>query len=186
MLGLQSRSIADEPTRKKFEDSQHRIQSMALLHEGLYQSGDLARIDFAGYLGSLADSLFRFYETGSRVSLHHEFGHLFLDMDSAVPCGLIVSELLSNALKYGFPGGRNGNVRLELRLVPSGAARLVVADNGVGFPYGFNWLTSRSLGLRLVRTLAEQLGATIELDQNNGTCFTLLFPFRESRSREAG
>jgi two-component system, sensor histidine kinase PdtaS len=175
LLGLQARSISDMITRKKFEESQNRIQSMALLHESLYQSEDLARIDFADYLARLASQVFAFYDTGARVALHTQLQPLPLDMNTAVPCGLIVNELVSNALKYGFPDGREGAVQIKLFHSEPGTARLVVSDNGKGLPPDLDWLKTPSLGLRLVRTLARQLDASVELSQVGGTSFTISF-----------
>jgi PAS domain S-box-containing protein len=184
LLGLQARSIADPLTRKKFEESQNRIQSMALLHERLYQSEDLARIDFADYLSQLANQLLVFYGAGTRIRLHTNLEPMRVDMDTAVPCGLIVNELVSNSLKYGFPAGRSGDVRLELQRLLPGKATLVVADNGTGLPPELDLLTVRSLGLRLVRTLGEQLGATVHLDGKHGTVFAIHFPFQEPGAEE--
>ncbi len=178
LLGLQARSIADIPTRKKFQESQHRIQSMALLHETLYRSDDLERIDFADYSDRLAKQLLISYGASDRIRLITDLEVLRLDMNAAVPCGLIVNELISNSLKYGFPDGNSGEVHLDLHREPTGAC-LVVWDNGVGLPKGSDWRTAPSLGLRLVRTLSEQLGGSVEVDGRNGTCFTIRFPIGE-------
>jgi two-component sensor histidine kinase len=183
MLGLQARSLADAETRTALRESQHRIQSMALLHECLYQSDDLARIDFANYLEKLTDQLFHSYGPQDRVRLATQLAPLQLDMNAAVPCGLIVNELLSNALKYGFPGDRPGIVRVELSEAEGNTVKLTVADNGVGLPPDFDWATSRTLGLRLVRTLAQQLHATVELNGANGAAFSITFPTNESTNR---
>ncbi len=176
LLGLQSRVVSDERTRKMFQESQNRIHSMALLHESLYQSNNLSRIDFPAYIRQLAAHLFRSYGViTDRIRLRTDLDALYLHMDAAVPCGLIINELLSNALKYAFPDGREGEVRIELREHLEGMARLVVADNGVGLHSDVDWVTARSLGLRLVRTLAEQLGAKIELQSKSGTEVCLTF-----------
>lgn len=176
MLGLQARSLPDADTRTALRESQHRIQSMALLHECLYQSDDLAHIDFADYLEKLTDQLFSSYGPTDRVRLCTTFAPLQLSMDAAVPCGLIVNELLSNTLKYGFPGDRRGEVRVTLAEVEGKTVRLTVADNGIGLPQDFDWTASRTLGLRLVRTLAQQLHAVVELNRENGAAFSITFP----------
>ena len=170
--------------RKKFEESQHRIQSMALLHESLCQSADLARIDFAEYVRKLAGQLFQFYSAGTRIQLHTDLERLYFDMDTAVPCGLIINELVSNSLKYAFPDGRSGLVHLELREVSSGRAHLTVSDDGAGFVDDFDWLSARSLGLRLVRSLGEQLGATVQMERRQGTAFTIEFPVPDASNQE--
>jgi PAS domain S-box-containing protein len=176
LLGLQSRLVNDEETRKMFLESQNRIHSMALLHESLYQSNNLSRIDFPDYIRQLASHLFHSYGVrAERIHLRTNLDELYLNLDAAVPCGLIINELVSNSLKYAFPDGREGEVRIELREHSDGLAKLVVADNGVGLRSDINWSTARSLGLRLVRSLAEQLGAKIEVRSTAGTEVELIF-----------
>jgi PAS domain S-box-containing protein len=176
LLGLQSRLVTDETTRKMFQESQNRIHSMALLHESLYQSNNLSRIDFPDYIRQLASHLFHSYGVrAERIHLRTNLDELYLNLDAAVPCGLIINELVSNSLKYAFPDGRDGEVRIELREHSDGLARLVVADNGIGLRSDIDWSTARSLGLRLVRSLAEQLGAKIEVTSSTGTEVQLIF-----------
>jgi two-component system, sensor histidine kinase PdtaS len=176
LLSLQARAVADETTRKKFHESRDRIQSMALLHESLYQSDSLAWIDFPEYIRQLADHLFRSYGvTAERIRLRTDLDRLFLNMDTAVPCGLIINEIISNSLKYAFPEGREGEIHVELREGEDGNARLSVADNGIGLDPGFDWVNARSLGLRLVRTLAQQLDAKLDVGPGPGTSFQLTF-----------
>jgi len=176
LLGLQSRVVTDENTRKMFQESQNRIHSMALLHESLYQSNNLSRIDFPEYIRQLASHLFHSYGVRpERIHLRTDLDRLYLNLDAAVPCGLIINELVSNSLKYAFPDGREGEVRIELHERPDRLARLVVADNGIGLRSDIDWETARSLGLRLVRTLAEQLGAKIEVKSDAGTEVQLTF-----------
>jgi len=176
LLGLQSRLVNDEETRKMFLESQNRIHSMALLHESLYQSNNLSRIDFPDYIRQLASHLFHSYGVrAERIHLRTNLDELYLHLDAAVPCGLIINELVSNSLKYAFPDGREGEVRIELREHSEGLARLVVADDGIGLRSDINWSTARSLGLRLVRSLAEQLGAKIEVKSTPGTEVQLIF-----------
>ena len=176
LLGLQSRVATDEQTRKMFQESQNRIHSMALLLESLYQSNNLSMIDFPDYIRQLASHLFHSYGVrADRIHLRTNLDELYLNLDFAVPCGLIINELVSNSLKYAFPDGREGEVRIELREHSDGLAKLVVADNGVGLRSDINWSTARSLGLRLVRSLAEQLGAKIEVRSTAGTEVELIF-----------
>lgn len=171
LLGLQSRTISDPGVRKMFQESQNRVHSMALLHESLYQSDNLSQIDFPAYIRQLADYLFRCYGvTGDgRISLRTELDALSLTLDAAVPCGLIINELVSNALKYAFPEGREGEIHIGLHGEPNSMARLVIADNGIGLQGDVDWSTTRSLGLRLVRSLAMQLGAKLEVKSQAGT-----------------
>jgi len=176
LLGLQSRAVGDQSMRRMFQESQNRIHSMALLHESLYQSNNLSRIDFPEYIRQLAAHLFHSYGVPSdRIHLRTDLARLYLNLDAAVPCGLIINELISNSLKYAFPDGRTGEVRVQLYEQPDNMARLVVADNGVGLRSDVDWETARSLGLRLVRTLADQLGAKLEVQSRQGTEIHLIF-----------
>jgi PAS domain S-box-containing protein len=176
LLGLQSRVVTDDFTRRMFHESQNRIHSMALLHESLYQSNNLSRIDFPEYIRQLAAHLFHSYGVpADRIHLRTDLDQLYLNLDAAVPCGLIINELISNSLKYAFPDGRTGEVRVELHEQADHMARLVVADNGVGLHSDVDWETARSLGLRLVRTLADQLGAKLEVQSHPGTEVHLTF-----------
>jgi two-component sensor histidine kinase len=176
LLSLQSQSLEDEPTVRMFQESQHRIRSMALVHEELYQSGDLRRIEFSHYVRNLANYLFRSYGVNvDGVKLAIDVSDLHLGIDAAVPCGLIINELMSNALKHAFTDGRHGRIHIQLRANGDGQCRLVVADNGIGLPEGFDIRRSETLGLRLVSTLVEQLGGTIHLDRSDGTEFAIAF-----------
>ncbi|HEX6895021.1 MAG TPA: histidine kinase dimerization/phosphoacceptor domain -containing protein [Bryobacteraceae bacterium] len=176
LLGLQSRAVVDPETRKMFQESQDRIHSMALLHESLYQSHNLAEINFPDYIRQLAAHLFHSYGVAAeRIHLQTELDDLSLHLDAAVPCGLIINELISNSLKYAFPDGRQGKIRIELRGLSDHTTRLVVADNGVGLRADVDWVNTRSLGLRLVRSLAQQLGAELEVNTAAGTEVRLAF-----------
>ena len=176
LLGLQSRAIQEGPIRNMFQESQNRVHSMALLHESLYQSESLSRVDFPAYVRQLAAYLFQSYGVrAEHVRLRIELEQLDLGMEAAVPCALIINELLSNSLKYAFPEGRAGEVRIALQGQPGGGARLVVADNGVGMGPNTDWTQTKSLGLRLVRTLAEQLDGKLEIESDQGTEVRLTF-----------
>ncbi len=176
LLGLQSRTIEDGAMRKMFQESQNRVHSMALIHESLYQSVNLSEIDFPAYIDQLADYLFRSYGVDSnRVQLTASIDELRLTMDTAVPCGLIVNELVSNSLKYAFPGGGTGRIRIEMREDANHCIRLAVTDDGIGLPDGAGQAGTKSLGLRLVRTLADQLGATVEMVSDGGARVALTF-----------
>ena len=136
LLNLQSGYVRDQNDVEMFRESQNRIRSMALIHEKLYQSGNVSLVDFPQYARSLATTLFRSYRAGEgNVSLEVDFGDVSLGIDAAVPCGLIINELLSNALKHAFPAGRGGKVTLGLR-AQGGMMRLTVKDDGIGFPRG--------------------------------------------------
>ncbi|RJP75261.1 MAG: PAS domain-containing protein [Candidatus Zixiibacteriota bacterium] len=177
LLGLQRGRVTDPGAETILRDSQNRIRSIALVHEKLYRSHDLARVDLAEYLGALAGSLVQSYAAAPRVTLEIEAEPVHLDIDTILPCGLIVNELVSNALKHAFPGRRDGAITVSLAAA-EGAVRLRVRDDGVGFPPEVDYRRSDSLGLQLIRSLAGQLGATLELTAppEGGADFLLVIP----------
>jgi len=176
LLNLQSRVASNPDTSRMLQENQNRIQSMALLHEILYQSEDLALVDFSKYVRRMVDHLFRSYGVDNRqIRLHAELDSVALELDDALPCGLLISEVISNSLKHGFPEGREGEVRILLRPQSSNTLSLVLSDNGVGLPDELDWTTSRSLGLRLVRALAQQLQADLDIRSQGGTEVKLVF-----------
>jgi two-component sensor histidine kinase len=149
---------------------------MALIHEKLYRSENLARIDFGEYIRDLAAFLFRSHGARSNaISLEIEADNVFLDIDTAAPCGLILNELVSNSLKHAFPKGCSGELLVELQAGSDGRFELNVSDNGIGFPQELDFQNLDSLGLQLVISLVEQLDGTIELDRGCGTKFTIRF-----------
>jgi PAS domain S-box-containing protein len=177
LLELQSDAIDDTVLLAPFRDSQDRIRSMALIHETLYQSQDLARVDLARYIHTLSAQLVRSYTVDpQRITIRIQVEPVILDIDQAIPCGLILNELLSNAFKYAFPQGRTGEVHVELHADTAQQAALVVRDNGIGFPDTIDFRHTESLGLQLVAMLTEQLQGTIALQRAGGTIFTLTFP----------
>ena len=176
LLNLQSRYIEDQSVLELFQESQNRVRSMALIHEKLYRSQDLARINFAEYIRNLATHLVRSYRANSGpVSLKVDANDVSLSIDAAVPCGLIINELVSNSLKYAFKDGREGEIRIELRSDRDRQVTLIVADNGVGFPKDLDFRYTESLGMQLVNTLTNQLDGTVELHSNGGTEFKITF-----------
>jgi PAS domain S-box-containing protein len=177
LLNLQAGYSQDPVTLALIEDSQRRIQSMALVHESLYRSHDLGHINFAHYLRTLAEELWRAYRVDeTHVRLHLDTEDVYLDIDKATPCGLLLNELVANCLKHAFPQGRAGDVHIGLHTTPERWVRLVVQDTGCGFPQGLDFRHTESLGLQLVTSLADQLQGTITLDQQEGTIFTVTFP----------
>jgi PAS domain S-box-containing protein len=185
LLSLQSNYVENEAALDMFEESQNRILSMALIHEKLYRSQDLARIDLAEYIQTLAGDLVRSYRARSGpVKLNVHAAGVFLSIDKAVPCGLIVNELVSNALKHAFPSNGNSptngtdidnEIRIDLSADAENRVTLLVGDNGVGFPQDLDVQTMDSLGLRLVHTLVSQLEGTLELQSDKGAKFRLAF-----------
>jgi PAS domain S-box-containing protein len=178
LLSLQARQVTDDKTLRALGDSQSRVRSMALIHEKLYQSQSMARIDFGEYVKSLASDLFRSYRRNfSGIQLNVQVDEVALNLDHAVSCGLILNELMTNALKYAFPDGRNGTIWIELRTQPGHLLSLRVADDGVGIPLDFDTPNAKSLGLQLVNSLVRQLDGTMELESANGTSFCISFEY---------
>jgi PAS domain S-box-containing protein len=176
IINLQSGYIVDPTAIEIFRDTQHRVRAMALVHEKLYQSSNLAQIDFRDYIEHLTASLFHSYSpTTSRVALRVEIGDVALGVDSAIPCGLIVNELVSNALKYAFPDNRQGELIVRLNETQPGWIEMSVADDGVGVPDTLDIRNTETLGMQLAHSLARQLNGTLELDRKHGSKFTLRF-----------
>jgi two-component sensor histidine kinase len=176
LLYLQSKRMSDRNMIEMFNESSNRIQSMSLIHQKLYQSMDAATIDFGGYVRDLVSALLRSYGTDrSAVKVVLDIDRAGLGMDAAVPCGLIINELVSNSFKHAFPGGRRGELQVVMRRHDGDGITLVVADDGVGLPQNLDFRNAESVGLQLVVTLVEQLRGTITLDRHTGTRFTVEF-----------
>lgn len=191
LLELQRESMTEAPTACRLAELGNRVRSMALVHEMLYQSANLDCIDFQEYLQTLVAYLRHAFDPDGAIRIDVVATGVYMDIDTAIPCGLIVNELVINALKYAFPGHRPwvGASACEIAIVAAwdGAFyTLTIADNGVGLPAGLDWATTRTLGLRLVRMLGQhQLGSQLELDGARGTRCSLRFApkqYRESRS----
>ena len=177
LLKLQTRCLTDAKALEIFKDSQNRVHSMALIHEKLYQSKDLANINFAEYVQNLATDVFRSYGTNPRsIQLQIDVSDTLFSVDIAIPCGLIINELLSNSLKYAFNGQDSGYILIQFQQNSQQDYLLMIKDNGIGFPPDLDFQQTPSLGLRLVCNLTEQLEGTITLIRDQGTCFCLTFP----------
>ena len=174
LLNLQSRYIKDETTLAAFRESQNRVRAMALVHEKLYQSTNLATLDLGDYLKFLGNNLFQFLGmNGKGITLTMDIHDIFLTIDTVIPIGLIINELISNSLKYAFPSGREGKISLAITRQDH-TLTILFTDNGIGISKDFEWRNAESLGLRLVCSLVEQLDGTIELDRSSGTAFTIV------------
>lgn len=175
LLNLQSAHITDDRYLKIFQDSQNRIRSMSLVHEKLYRASAGSRIDFGEYLRSLADNLYYSYGVSpDKVSLRISAEDVFLDTDTAITCGLLVTEMISNALKHAFPGGIKGHLWAEMR--PEGDGYVLIAgDDGVGLPEGIDPENTGTLGMQLISSLVSQLSGTLEIGQGKGTQYTVRF-----------
>jgi PAS domain S-box-containing protein len=176
LLRLQSAGIQDERILDKFKVSQNRIRSLALIHERLYRSTDFTKIDFADYCRNLTTSLFRSYSVDTnRVKLIQEIKSVFLDLNRAIPCGLLINELLSNALKHAFPNGRKGEVLISILTNNKSKYTLLVKDNGVGLPEDFDIFNTDSLGMQLVGDLTSQIGGKLKVLKTEGTAIQVVF-----------
>ena len=175
LVNLQAATIENKEAIELLKQSADRIKSMALLHEKLYQSKDLAKIDFNDYIRSLVEHLqFGFGCRLDLIKFNINIANIFLDVDAAIPCGLIVNEVVSNSLKHAFPGNREGSIEISLTQELD-EITLVISDNGVGFPDNWELKNSTSLGLELVNELSRQLFGNMTLDKEDGSKFTLRF-----------
>ncbi len=195
LLSLEAEKFSDERTLEAFRESQNRVISMALIHEELYEGKGMDAIDFAVYLRKLTLDLFSSYIVKTKkISLKLDLEEVHLGMDTAIPLGIIVNELVSNSLKYAFPSGKEDEIRISLHRAEvstskpdnSGKGRgcqngkgfhymLTVTDNGRGFPEYIDFQNPESLGLQLVNILVEQIDGCIELNGDHGTGFTIWF-----------
>ncbi|MGB9979636.1 histidine kinase dimerization/phosphoacceptor domain -containing protein [Methanobacterium sp.] len=193
LLNLQSRYINDEEMLDIYKESQNRVKSMAIIHEKLYQSEDLARIDFGDYVKSLVLDLFNSYGVDkSSTGLDINIKDILLDINTAIPCGLIVNELVTNSIKHGFPINRPHSNQLSFdrrdKIVVNITKEdevytMSVYDNGVGFPDNLDFKNTDSLGMQLVISLTSQLRGTVELERNNGTLFKIIFKELEYKNK---
>jgi PAS domain S-box-containing protein len=184
LLNLQAGYIEDAHTRSLFADCQARVQSMAMIHEKLYRSPNLATVDFGGHVRDLAETLVRsFGETAGRVRLVVEAESVPLDIDTAIPVGLILNELVTNALKYAFPARHSGTIRVQFRVEPPASLLLSVADDGIGLPDGTDISHARTLGLKMIQSLTRQVNGHLEMGPGRGVEFRILFKRRAPCSR---
>jgi PAS domain S-box-containing protein len=173
LLDMQSSKVSDETALHLLRESQNRIRSMSLIHQRLYESKDFGRVDFRSFLDTLVPNLVSSYSADpSRITLLIDAAEVSLPINAAIPCGLIVNELISNALKHAFPGHRHGEIRIGL-VSRENQVELSVSDNGAGVPEGLELANATTLGLQLVTLLADQLGAKITLQRANPTRFVL-------------
>lgn len=176
LLKLQSRDIEDKRAVEMLNESQDRIKSMALVHEKLYESKDLANIDFDEYIEHLVQTLFRSYGVNrEKIRLKLNIERVMLKIDKAIPCGLIVNELVLNSLKHAFADGDTGEIEVSLVLINENETELAVSDNGIGIPEELDFRSTASLGLKLVNILTDQIDGKLDLDRSKGTKFQIRF-----------
>ena len=177
MLVLQAEYVNNAQMRSIFQDMENRIRSMALVHQHLYQGESLSRIDLYDYVRRLTHLLVESYAVQSgHISLCFDLEHVSVLIDTAIPCGLILNELISNALKHAFPGEQHGEIRIQLHRMESGDIDLQVADNGVGVPQDFDIRNTQSFGLQSLLLLGElQLQGEVTFDLNKGIACRVRF-----------
>ena len=183
LLGLQSHYIGDKNALDVFKESRSRVRSMAMIHENLYQTENIARINFDEYIQKLVSELFNSYKTDVSLITHEmDLCEVSLDIDTAIPCGLILNELVTNSIKHAFPISKNeenGVINVKLSKETENMVEIVVSDNGVGFPENIDFQNSPSLGLKLVNNLVIQINGEMELKNNNGAEFRIKFKNNE-------
>ncbi len=184
LLGMQSRRSKDDRVRDALTDTQNRVQSMVTVHEMLYGSDDFTQIDLRAYLRRLASNLLGSYACESRVALMVNVPPGAVDLDTALPIGLLLTELISNALKHAFPGGRRGTVTVSVEYQED-AVRLTIRDDGIGFPEKFDAETSPSMGMKLVSSLTRQLNGRLTIHREVGSEFCVEFRLPKSRASSA-
>ncbi|MGZ7109625.1 MAG: sensor histidine kinase, partial [Methanobacterium sp.] len=174
LLNIQSNYIKDDEDLELLRESQSRIKSMAIIHEGLYKSNDFTHINFKDYIHSLIQYISVHYNVSTKIQINVEVKNVMLNIETAVPCGLIINELVTNSIKHAFPNGNGGKIKVSLNS-KNGICSLRVSDNGIGFPANIDFRNSRTLGLRLVNILSNQLDGNIVLDKSLGTEFIINF-----------
>jgi two-component sensor histidine kinase len=175
ILNLQSSYVEDEALKQVLRESQNRIKTMSFIHENLYQKDQFSSIDFSDYIKNLSTNLLHSYQIYSNlVEIKYNVSQVFLTLDQAIPCGLIVNELVSNALKHAFPNGNTGTIRIELK-EENELVYLGIMDDGVGLPDTLDTKNTETLGLQLVWSLAEQLDAKLDIKSDSGTEYLITF-----------
>jgi PAS domain S-box-containing protein len=176
ILNLQTSYVKDKETANILKECQNRIKTMAYIHESLYQTKDFSQINFTEYITNLVKNLFYSYDANQqKIRAIFDIDTIFLNLDTSIPCGLIVNELVSNALKYAFTENSEGAVKIEIKHTKDNKIKMIVADNGKSIPENIDFRNTETLGLQLVTILAEQINGTIALKRTKGTTFEIIF-----------
>ena len=175
ILNLQSNYSSDKKVSTILRESQNRIRTMALIHEKLYTTKDFTQISFSNYLRELVENIISSYELkNTKINSEFDLEEVFLSLDQAIPCGLIINELISNSLKYAFINREKGTLKASLKKKED-QIELVISDNGIGLSNEINFKSTETLGLQLVNTLVDQLKGSIELNNENGVSYSIKF-----------
>jgi two-component sensor histidine kinase len=175
LLSMQASSVDHPETIAKLRDSERRLMSMAMIHEQIYGNEEMSSIDFCKYVRDLTENLFASFGCGQITKCNLDLSPTQLTIEQAIPCGLMLNELVTNSLKYAYPIGGAGEITIRLSS-NDGHVELTVSDAGVGLPAGFDWMQARSLGLKIIRVLAKQLRGSLEVGAAPGASFTVRFP----------
>jgi two-component sensor histidine kinase len=175
LLNLQAGYITDKKILEVFKESQTRIRSIALIHEKLYQSRDLDKINFSDYIDSLIKDLFKSYRSQlNKINIKCETGQIFLEIDQAILCGIIINELIANSIKHAFKERNEGDILVKL-YNEGDNYQIIVEDNGIGFPKDFDIENTDSLGLQLVTSLTSQMAGKLDINSEKGTTVKISF-----------
>ncbi|OCX52119.1 hypothetical protein BEL04_11530 [Mucilaginibacter sp. PPCGB 2223] len=183
LLSSQSNYLDNDVAYKAIRESQHRMQSISLIHQKLYQSENLALVDIRAYITDLIAYLRESFDTGPRITFETDIAHAKLDVTRAVPLGLILNEAITNAIKYAFPGNRNGKISITLKPREEGVCTLIIHDDGVGLPETIDFAKSKSLGMSLMRGLSKQLGGSLRVESGKG--ITIIVDFVDEKLLKA-
>ena len=176
LVKLQSHHIKDPKTLEILKESENRIRSMAIVHNKLYNTKDYVNIDFGDYVKSLTESFYTTFGLNlSIIKFDIDIKDIVLNIDTAIPCGLIINELVSNSIKYAYPNNEKGIIKISLHAGYNGSFTLIVNDNGIGLPVDFDVNASKTLGIELVKLLTNQLNGKLEIINNNGAEFKIIF-----------
>ncbi len=176
ILRMQSRNIEDPKLKDILQESQNRIHTMALIHENLYNNESLANIKFANYIKSLTGNIARTYSNQSTIiKFNYQMEDAYLSIDTAIPCGLIINELISNSFKYAFNGNSIGQISISFKELPDKKYQLIVSDDGIGIPDHIDITKTKSLGMKILHKLVQQIDGILQNDFSNGTKFTITF-----------
>jgi two-component sensor histidine kinase len=176
ILHLQSQRITDKKSMMSLQVCRDRIKTMALIHENLYESQNLAEVDMASYTKKMTTHLFSVNSTlSNRINLKVDIENIFLDINRAIPVGLIINELVTNAFTHGFPENKKGSVFVQIKLLGKDTYNLIVFDNGVGLPERYEWTNPKTLGLQLVSSLVNQINGTLNINRLKGTRVQIKF-----------
>jgi two-component sensor histidine kinase len=175
LLNLQASGVQDPDVITMLQESQNRVRSIALVHDRLHRSSSLMSIDFGEYIRTMASQLMRSYAKGG-VAVSLDVEPIHVGIDTAIPCGLLLNELLSNAVRHAFPDGRTGTISIGLAHTPEQKVKLTVADDGIGLPPGMDWRNAQTMGMMLIVGLSQQLGGALDVAAADGTMFTVTFP----------